>query len=541
MNGQQRMALIWVLVLVTGAEIFAGERPEICDLIDDQIVSKLAADSLPLSSRIDDYAFARRVTLDLAGRIPTLEELTRFVESPAENKRSTYVDQLLASEDFALHLRDSLDLLLLAPLKQDDGWRAYLLEATLENRPWDSIFEEILLPERLHPNDKRPASFLQARAQELDTITNDVSSLLFGINIACAKCHDHPLVGDWEQRHYFGLASFFDRTYSTRAGLVSEKFVGRVQFTDVSGEQHMADFMFLNGASVSEPENLLAEDELKKISQMIKEAERTEDAPSPPMPEFSPRMELVRLARSSSESNLLARNMVNRTWARLIGQGLVYPLDQMHSENPASHPQVLDQLASDFAGHGYDLRRLIRIIVLTDTYARSSRWPMDEELPAAERFARGLVRPLSPHQLALSLHVASSHPRKLGGLHDPLEWKSRRAELEQRSRKLAQSLPIPTDGFQVSTEEAMQFSNSPEFHQALLGGGQDRLVGHLGDLDNDHELARTAFLTIVSRPPSEAEVDAMERYLMQRPDRRLEAIQQIVWSLLASPETRFNH
>src|SRR5262249_35070177 len=127
----------------------------------------------------------------------------------------------------------------------------------------------------------------------------------------------------------------------------------------------------------------------------------------PPAPKFSARQSLVELSLATEQRGFFARNIVNRMWFRLFCCGLVMPLDQMHSENPPSHPELLDWLAVDTAEHGYDLRRLIRGLVLSQTYARSSRWT-SQSLPPANQFAVARARPLTPMQMALSLRVATS-------------------------------------------------------------------------------------------------------------------------------------
>ncbi len=105
---------------------------------------------------------------------------------------------------------------------------------------------------------------------------------------------------------------------------------------------------------------------------------------------------------------------MNRIWHRLFGQGLVMPLDQMHSANPPSHPELLAWLARDLADHGYDLKRLIRGLVLSRAYARGSRWEGSEP-PRPSLFAVALVRPLTPMQLATSLRLATVDPASSPG------------------------------------------------------------------------------------------------------------------------------
>src|SRR5262249_28269551 len=135
-----------------------------------------------------------------------------------------------------------------------------------------------------------------------------------------------------------------------------------------------------------------------------------ESPPAPP--KFSLRAKLVELALAPEQREFFARAIVNRTWHRLFGRGLVMPLDQMHSANPASHPELLQWLARDVVEHGYDLRRLIRGLVLSQAYARSSRWE-GEEIPQDKFFAVAQIRALTPMQMAMGLRLAGSDPEKL--------------------------------------------------------------------------------------------------------------------------------
>ncbi len=514
------------------AQRLAGE-------IDAAIAASQRAAGIEPGAVVEDAGFARRVTLDLAGRIPTTAELQAFLDDPAPGKRRRLIERLLTTADYAFHQRNQLDLLLLARLRRDGAWRDYLLQASRERRPWDQLLREILLPEREQPDEAGAAAFLRHRAKDLDALTNDTSSLLFGINIACAKCHDHPLVVDWEQRHYFGMASFFKRTYTTRGGSVAERFEGDVRFTTIYGEEKDASFMFLSGARVEEPAVERSDAEWKQVRQQIKEAEKNDQADPPPLPAFSPRAQLVDLALEDPR-RYLAKNVANRLWARLLGRGLVDPLDQMHSENPPSHPALLERLAEELVAHDYQLSHLVRAIMISDTYARSSRLA-DAEPPPPEAFAVALPRPLTPHQLALSLSLATRDPAALPGPAKPSDWEQQRAAWEQRAEGWARRFEIPSPRFQVPVEEAMLLSNGTEMQQDLLADRSDRLVGALQKQPSVPEQIDRAFRAILSRPAEPAERERLAAYLEARRDRPVAGLRQMVWALLTSAEFRFNH
>ena len=510
------------------------------DSVEDlaRLIDRHVNDACPQSEQtglVSESAFIRRVTLDLAGRIPTAAELQHFRESESLKKRAELVSQLIDSPDYAFHQRNELDVLLLRRLEHNDDWRAYLLEATQNNRPWDQVFREIMLPE--DSGDTRPAMFLGKRVRDLDKLTNDCSVIWFGVNVGCAKCHDHPLVPDWEQSHYYGMASFFKRTYRAKNGRLGERHNGKIKYKTTSGEEYESEFMYLTGAKVDEPELDWNKDRAKAFEEAVKKSEK-DDKADPPRPQFRPREKLVQVALSDRDSDFFARNIANRLWARMFGRGLVHPLDQMHSENPPSHPELLTTLADDLKRHDYDLKRLLHAIALTDAYAR--REAVGQRV-SPELFASSIPRPLSPHQLSLSYRIATSSPLDFTGLESENEWKTRREELEKRSESVARQLEIPDEGFQVPVSEALWFSNNAHIQNDYLNAGGNRLVGYLSSIPSNDEIVSAATRSVLSRDPLPEESTAMVQYLEKRPDQRVDAIRQIVWALLSSPEFRFNH
>jgi hypothetical protein len=531
-----RAGTLFTILFVTSG-IFAadGDRPRDLAVRIDRHTSGGGHSRL-----LNESAFIRRVTLDLAGRIPTVAELESFQQSDSLDKRAGLVQRLIESPDFAFHQRNELDTLLLRRLVHNDPWREYLLEATRENRSWDKIFRQVMSPEDECRDDLRPVAYLKERVKDLDAMANDSSILWFGVNVACAKCHDHPQVDDWKQAHYYGLASFFKRTFGTRKGFMSERFDGKLKYETTDGEEFEAEYMFLTGTKVTEPELQWDEDTLKQYRESIKKAERDENAEPPPRPEFRPRARLVDLALADTDQRFFAKNIANRIWMRMFGRGLVHPLDQMHSENPPSHPELLQLLCDDLVDNGYDLKRLIHAIALSDTYARQMRQGDSVAGGEIEYFASALPRPLTPHQLSLSLKIATSSPLEMIGQKDD-EWAKRREDLEKRSENAAKQLEIPDDGFQVPIAEALWFNNNQTVQNEYLSLGSDRLVGYLAQMKSNHDVVSAATRSILSREPETEEQATMIAYLDSRAERRVDAIQHVVWALICSPEFRFNH
>jgi hypothetical protein len=531
-------------VALRADELLPADR-SIEQAVDHYIDAALKENGVKPASPADDAELLRRSTLDLNGRIPTPAEVRDYLASPDPEKRLKLVERLMASPAYARHQANELETLFSLGLDGQGGGkkgrnagslRDYLRAATAENRPWDRIFRELIVADESDPKLKGASDFIRPRMKDLDRLTTDVSSLFFGVNIGCARCHNHPLVPDWKQDHFFGMKSFFARTVEA-GNFVGEKGFGVVKFTPNKGTEKPAKVMFLTGKvlddpTIHEPTN----DELRKDRERLEVGKKGDKAPAAPV--VSMRAQLVDLALSSGQRDFFARSAVNRVWHRLFGQGLVNPLDQMHSENPPSHPELLDWLARDFVEHGYDLRRLTRGLALSRAYARSSRW--DGEQPAPPRlFAVAPVRPLTPTQMAVSLKLASLDPDSLPAPGPALE--KRLEQLEQEAAGLAGLFPQPGDDFQVGVAEALLFSNGDKLFKECLDGSKGRLVNRLEEEKDLDKRVRLAVQAVLSRPARNEEAAALTDYLHKRMDRPTAACQQIVWALLTSPEFRFNH
>jgi len=481
--------------------------------VDHFIDARLQETGLQPAPPASDANFIRRLTLDLVGRIPTLEETRTFLASSNTSKRVELVDRLMHSPAFVRHQATELDTLLMKGTR--GSVRPYLLVILAEKGSWDRIYRDLMLPDENDPKLKSAAEFLRQRVRDLDKLTAEVSSIFFGVNISCAQCHDHPLVADWKQDHFFGMKAFFSRTYES-GGRLAERETGLVKFKTTKGVERSAQLMFLTG-KVVKPDTSKA-------------------AP----PKFSARAELVKLSLQPGQRDFFARAIVNRIWHRFFGYGLVMPLDQMHSENPPSHPELLNWLARDLVEHGYDLRRLIRGLVLSRAYARESRWDKGE-VPRPNLFAVARVRPLTPMQLAVSLRLAVTDPQTLPPMSKPEELDKRLQGLEASAADLARSFEQPGDDFQVGVGEALLFSNGVAIEKDLLADGGDRLLNRLRRLQTDDEAIDLAMQTILGRLPRDDERKLLGNYLKQRADRPAEARRQMVWALLTSAEFRFNY
>jgi len=279
------------------------------------------------------------------------------------------------------------------------------------------------------------------------------------------------------------------------------------------------------------------------------------------IPAYSRRMQLAK-AMIVEENVDFRINIVNRLWALMMGRGLVEPLDIRHSENAPSHPEVLKLLADEFLAHNYDIRWLIRELALTKTYQRSSIASVNatQTAQAADAFARGLLKPISPEQLAWSSVVATeftcvtmnaqetaikkAEPAAAAAkIQDPL-WreetlhKTLKSELDVVVARFAGQGGQKTS-FEATADQALFLINGPNV-QKWLKPQDGALTARLQKLDSPAELAEELYVAVLSRPPTDDETTNVANYLQSLSDRPT-AIREMTWALLSSAEFRFNH
>ncbi|MDA0659974.1 MAG: DUF1549 domain-containing protein [Planctomycetota bacterium] len=550
-------------------------------VIDRYIEESLARQGIQPVPRATDATLVRRLTLDLVGRIPTRQEARAFVDSPDPRKRELLVDRLTQLPGYVRHNAREFDRLLSGENQSAPSVEAYLQIAISTRKPWDRIVADLLgVADEVNDDAAR---FVVGRLSDRDALTRDVSSVLFGVNVSCCQCHDHPSVDYLSQDFYFGMKAFFHRSYEFQGRLMERAFAEPLQFEPMNGEKKVARLLLVSGKAIdfseSETDGLATrvEEEDKAIAKL--RSEFAEKKLYPELPGVVPRKLLLDSVLQPEERHWLAKSIVNRLWYRFMGHGLVMRVDQMHPENPASHPELLDWLANDFVEHEYDLHRLVRGLILTDAYSRSSVWT-DRGTPEPNQYAAAQTRPLTPMQYALSLYVASRA--------DLLDQQITADQLDQRlieweseaKAKIAPLISFPTDGLQIGANEALRLSNDSELVK-LLGEG---LTSTLTRAASGGEQLDRLFWTALSRPAEPDEVQAVQVYLAEvnagltpslrqrgahvdkvavaeqvaatneEPskdwlsdderaffERYRNRLHQVVWSLLTSAEFRFNH
>ena len=353
-------------LLLSSTAVFAQDKllpadTTIEQAVDHYIDAKLTAAGITPAPPADDAAILRRLTLDLNGRVPTLTEMDDYLKSSDPDKKAKLVERLLASPAFSRHGAQTFYAFMQyaegRPRKGDkgNGLYDYLLASFSENRGWDRMFKDILLPNETAAKDAGAAEFLKTRVKDLNRLTIDTSSTFFGVNVSCAQCHDHPHVQQWTQDQFYGMKSFFARTVDS-GGFLGERDFGVVKYIPINGKEKVSPVLFLTGKTIDAPGMKEPTGEEKRLEQKRLDLGKKTKAPPAPLG-FGHRGKLVEVALAPESRDFFARNIANRMVHRFLGRGLVMPLDQVHSENKASHPELLDWLGRDTATHDYDLKR----------------------------------------------------------------------------------------------------------------------------------------------------------------------------------------
>ena len=347
-----------------------------------------------------DAEFLRRAALDLTGMPPSADEARAFLTDTDPGKREKLIDRLLQSPQHHRHLAASLDVMLMERRSNQhvsqDEWMAWLLSSVRSNKPWNKLVLELLTADG-EPGANRPAArFLLDRAAEPHTVARDVGRMFFGKDLQCAQCHDSPIVADFLQQDYQGLLAVSTATYPV---------VRKIEGKDVTvlGERTGGDLtfesVFIKGTAHRTGPRLPGM--AARIEPFMIPGEEYQIAPADgvrAVPKVSRRIWLAQSATDGSNT-AFNENAANRLWSMMFGRGLTHPLDMLHADNPAVHPQLLQQLGRHFADSGFDIRSFLRELVLSEPWQRPFDFP--EKLQQQLAAARAEVERLAAEKVVL--------------------------------------------------------------------------------------------------------------------------------------------
>lgn len=484
--------------------------------IDELMGDTWAAQGITPAAPADDRTWCRRVYLDLAGRIPKLSELEDFLGSQCASKRAALVDSLLETQDYAVRMRELWDVILMGRPKREsqedrrkqNGWWTFLENAFRTNRPWNETVHALLIARSDKPEDEGASWFLYERRNDHQAIAEAVGPLVYGTKMDCAQCHDHPLAREIKQAHYWGLVAAFNRSKNIeRTSTVTESAIGGfVNFTNLKKESQPARITLLTGHTIEETRPPDGEKEKDSDDNYVDPQAKVR------VPKFSRREAFARAA--TCDNPLLARAFVNRMWSVFLGRGLVHPADEINARNVPSHPALLEWLSRDFASQGYDVRRLVRGIVLSRVYGLSR-----SDAPP-ETFAGALERPLAAEQIARSWRIAAGLEPEDNALR----------------RQVVAAIPdvFPRE-YNATFQQAQFLSHSPALAE-ILDPAPDRPVAKLASVAPCRERVHQAFLAVYGREPDVEETKEVTAFLEERSGKPAEAMRDLLWALMTSAE-----
>jgi len=244
------------------------------------------------------------------------------------------------------------------------------------------------------------------------------------------------------------------------------------------------------------------------------------------------------------ENPLFARNIANRVWWQLMGRGFVEPLDLNHSDNPASHPELLDLLAKELTDHKFDLRWLIRELALTQTYQRASLLPVGAKSPPEELFTVAKERPLSAEQLARAFLAATGEQERVvgGKAWEGVEGKKHTQKDFEKAFLAAFANAAKEPELNVNpTLRAALFLRNNDLVLWSLQRRKGNLLDRVAALTDAGKVADELYLAILSRPPVAEEKAELEKYLTKHAATREKALGHYAWAMLSSMEFFTNH
>jgi hypothetical protein len=520
------LLLAAITAFVPGALVVAAEP--LHQRIDALIAAKAAGKPAPAPA--SDAEFLRRAYLDFAGRIPTVAATRAFLADKSPDKRARLIDQLLGGPDYAKRMAGVFHVMLMERLGDHPEWTKYLTAAFQDNRPWDRLARQILRADPADAANRGAAFFLAKRLEnygqnpvDYPALTRDLGRLFLGKNLQCAQCHDHIYIDEYKQAQFQGLFAFVQNValFDAKLPAVAEKPVaGKVAFMSVFKKVNRETGPALPGGKEFDPPVF------KKGEEFLKAPDPK--AKTPGVPKFST-LALLAEQLPRPENADFNRNIVNRLWFVLMGRGLVHPLDMHHADNPPSHPELLDLLAAEFVAHKYDIKWLLRELALTETYQRSSELPKAGDA-GPELFLTAIEKKLSAEQLLENMLEAA------GERQTP---KSSAELLAKFQKAFANAPREPEEEFNPSLRAALFVLNDPAV-LTLLSPRDGNLVDRLRKLE-DAKVAEELYLSILTRPPTDAEAADVRKYLEKHAAKRPAALGQLVWALLASTEFGVNH
>lgn len=527
----QGMVSVYIASIPLGAPV--GPMPAEKNFIDTLVFSNLKQVGVPPSPVCDDATFLRRVSLDIAGRLPTVDEARTFLANSDADKRDRLIESLLSSSDYADYFANKWTAVLrnkrddTSDIKANFAFHSWVRDGLLANKPYDQMARELLAATGTIADN--PAVAWYKRVLEPQQQLEDVAQLFLGVRMQCAQCHHHPFER-WSQKDYYSLGAFFSR-------------VGRKP-TSTRGE----DMIFHNRG--------MAQLENKKTKLPVKPAVLGGTTLAI-APDEDPRLKLADWM-SDKSNPFFAKSLVNRYWKHFFKRGLVEPEDDIRETNPATNPELLDALADQFIKSGYDLKAVVRLIAQSNTYQLSAI-PNAHNGVDHQNFSHYYPKRLQAEVLLDAIDQLTGAKTDFADLPAGTRAIALPDNSYNRNSPFLKVFGRPEGASVCECERVQSPSLSQSLHLMNAADVKSKLAAPSGRADvltksntPEAEKVRDLYLAAFSREPSADEMKVAEAYINRsRVDAqgkaidpaiaKREAYEDLIWAIINTKEYLYNH
>ncbi len=497
----------------------------------------------------DDILWCRRLYLDLLGRIPTFKELQAFAKNEGADKRHQLVNMLLEdskyTEEYAARWANVWTNVLIGraggternTLIVREGLEKYLRDHFARNAPYnDMVYQLVTATGSTKPGTEGfngATNFLVMKVNEENGVqaTAAVSRVFLGMQVQCTQCHNHPF-NEWKQQKFWEFNAFFRQTRALRRFVSGTRDIDYCELVDqdYAGESRRAQeadlfFQLRNGVT--------------KVAYPVF-VDGKEIGRSGYVNEVNRRAELGKLMM---QSEYLDKMIVNRMWAHFMGYGFTKPIDDLGPHNAASHPELLDYLGKQFRESSYDMKILIRWIVLSKPYQLSSRITKENEkddplMGESPKFTHYYSRQMGPEELYQSMVAATQADRR-----GTLEQQQRRRDdwLKQFVVAFGTDDGGETSTFNGSIPQSLMMFNGDLIKEATSiesGSWLDQIAKNSA---KPQEKVNYLFIAGLGRKASSDETTAAAQLLTARKGNQAQMLQDMWWAILNSNEFIIKH
>ena len=501
--------------------------------IDDALFSNLKELGIPPSPICDDATFVRRVALDVAGRLPTTQELDSVVGSTDPNKRDMFVAKLLQSSEYADFFANKWTAMLknrrddASDITSNFAFYSWVRDSLLQNKPYDQMVRELLAATGTVQSNPPVAWYKRVKEQKQQL--EDVAQLFLGVRMQCAQCHHHPFE-KWSQDDYYSFAAFFSQ-------------VGRKP-TSTRGED-----MIFHKRGIATAANIKTGTVLKPAALGTSIDAITADQ--------DPRLYLANWM-SDPKNPFFAKAVVNRYWKHFFRRGLIDPEDDIRDTNPPSNPELLAGLEKHFIASGFDLKELVRVIVTSNAYQLSSV-PNQSNSADQQNYSRYYLKRLQAEVLLDSIDDVTGARTDFQNLPTGTRAVALPDNSYNNATPFLKVFGRPENESVCECERTQSSSLAQSLHLMNAGDVKAKLAtaGGRADLmsksqqpmpERVTELYRVAF----GRSPSAAELTGAVDYLTEASSAdgsgvsvgqpaSPERFQDLIWALINTKEFLFNH